>query len=789
MINKLKFINNINQLSLILKRSLTTSQNKLQPSTKSEKAKAKAKARQAKRREKLKKLQAQAMIKGVPKVFQEVLINIKHDEISSCCIKEAIQETILQHNLMIKNHSVIEGTARFALIRLYAIQMLEGSNIDSPLRVAVGKKDRWPSILNKMRPLYYRVRDYNCRSSDQIIRSILYLNRLCSGNSVIDTTEIVKKFRVSETFKSQYKNFLKERFPTVEYGELITKPTLRVTSSGPNSKPKWQTAELEAYALMHTEYASHFESLCHATGNLDLYKYVQAKAEELTRHDKVRLRYIVSIPDKGNKSRVVAISDYWTQVLLEPIMADVKSWTLSTYSDVVSTSDHTVGFNKLKKFIRPGIKSYDIKSWTDALPHDLQHIWMEHRYGKTIADAWFKLVVDCEWNIKGSKSTIKYGRGQGMGTAGSFDIATATDITIIDMIYRQHYNIVPSEETYNKVGDDLWCYDPDKHLLKTFTEEMGMEISIPKTKEATGNNLCAEFVSRNINRGLDVSRISANICRAVQRNVLDLPELAKHLAERREDSKPINIKSILNLAGIKPESELTYVRVFYTMCKMYQNRPGMNYLMYSLIDSYLDVIKTDEFICFIKSDRGLEMFKNSYYLYSGSKLLNSIVEKSEQIYSDSSKFETSSQLSSFSDPSEWWLDQTESLALKTSKMALSQSSTAHDEIYDKNTDSELAISKLERILRSLTFKELGVISSTQRPLRPTVTRIFNLIKTVVVLTEEKARDDFIEYNEHHLSDSGKVISISIDMENRVMLPSVTENYLCLKGLPQLPNDY
>jgi hypothetical protein len=59
-----------------------------------------------------------------------------------------------------------------------------------------------------------------------------------------------------------------------------------------------------------------------------------------------------------------------------------------------------------------------------------------------------------------------------------------------------------------------------------------MEISVSKTKYADLKNLCGEFVSRNLNHGQDVSRISANICRAVGKNILDLPQLASHLKER-----------------------------------------------------------------------------------------------------------------------------------------------------------------------------------------------------------------------------------------------------------------
>jgi hypothetical protein len=54
----------------------------------------------------------------------------------------AIKEVIKFHDEMIKNHSVVEGTARYNSIRLYSIMLLEGQNPDPLDRVAVGRKDR-----------------------------------------------------------------------------------------------------------------------------------------------------------------------------------------------------------------------------------------------------------------------------------------------------------------------------------------------------------------------------------------------------------------------------------------------------------------------------------------------------------------------------------------------------------------------------------------------------------------------------------------------------------------------
>lgn len=136
------------------------------------------------------------------------------------------------------------------------------------------------------------------------------MNRLCCGNSTPDFSEIIKPFKIKTEFLERYQNFLRTRNIKPYTGELYTVPSVRVLSNGPNGKPKWQTAEVEAYALIHSELNVHFKNLCQLTGNIDLYNYMEGITKNLNRTERIRLRYITSVRDKGNKCRLVAISDY-----------------------------------------------------------------------------------------------------------------------------------------------------------------------------------------------------------------------------------------------------------------------------------------------------------------------------------------------------------------------------------------------------------------------------------------------------------------------------------------------
>jgi hypothetical protein len=317
-----------------------------------------------------------------------------------------------------------------------------------------------------------------------------------------------------------------------------------------------------------------------------------------------------------------------------------------------------------------------------------------------------------------------------MGTNGSFDIATATDLFLLEMVYREDYKCNISVETYNKVGDDLWCYDPDGIILRTYTEECGISINQSKTKFATEENLCGEFVSRSINFGHDVSRISANICRAVRKNLLDLPQLAFHLQERDYESI-IPIEELFHALKIKEKHQRNLVRTFYLLCKLYPNR-GLDLLEKSLNESTPHLVHSDNIIALTKSV-GIDGLKDSFNSYQICRLLDSIGEKSGRIFDSASEFDSSEILMSKADPSIYWTE-IDPIGLMTSKYIMSKSFSALNQMYAseqfRNVDD--VIKTLETTDNAMTFKDLGVISTSGETWRPRATKLYNFCKSLVV---------------------------------------------------------
>jgi hypothetical protein len=106
-----------------------------------------------------------------------------------------------------------------------------------------------------------------------------------------------------------------------------------------------------------------------------------------------RLRVLARIPDSGFKTRMVAIVDFWSQLVLEPFRSIVQSTIETKFSNTDFRKDQNLGVTKMKEFtqrcldgeiiMRNGktitldikyLKCYDISSWTDRFHRDLQKV-------------------------------------------------------------------------------------------------------------------------------------------------------------------------------------------------------------------------------------------------------------------------------------------------------------------------------------------------------------------------------------------------------------------------------
>jgi hypothetical protein len=174
--------------------------------------------------------------------------------------------------------------------------------------------------------------------------------------------------------------------------------------------------------------------------------------------------------------------------------------------------------------------SIDASEWTDNLPASLQYIVMKSLFGQKIANAWKVLAVDCDWFVPHLPRPFRYGKGQGMGTKGSFAIAQLTDLIFVRFLLEKHYPEV-SSPFFIKVGDDLVVFDP-AHKLAGEYERIGVPVNIAKSKFKTPYGSFVEFVSRNAWNGKDYSIISPALIPKFIKDDFYAATLYHHVVER-----------------------------------------------------------------------------------------------------------------------------------------------------------------------------------------------------------------------------------------------------------------
>lgn len=89
------------------------------------------------------------------------------------------------------------------------------------------------------------------------------------------------------------------------------------------------------------------------------------------------------MPDSLNKHRLVAMVDYWTNLLLAPLEELVRSILRHTFPSNDFLRDHSMGSERVRNY-KSKSWSLDLSSWTDRFPIDLQQITVEKILGNNL---------------------------------------------------------------------------------------------------------------------------------------------------------------------------------------------------------------------------------------------------------------------------------------------------------------------------------------------------------------------------------------------------------------------
>lgn len=486
--------------------------------------------------------------KGTIKSKFDLMIPVfqKSTQIEPDVLAMYLHKTVEVHNKFIENLGVQFGTKHFKSIANYCVLLCEGRKPEPVARVSVGSKDKWPKCFGFLRPLYHdivdNIKDDPTASAEKLrlLMTLFKLNKVCSDYSEIDITNIALSFNLPSDTEEEFIEYLSDRLgetQDIETNDFNIRPFMG-SSNGPNGLPKIESAMSEAAALYQSKQHVHFRTMCEITDNMPFYRYFEHCAKTFIEENPdfdlkdVKLRKLIAVPDSGNKSRTVAIVDFWTQTVLAPLEADLQSRLKKDFQKSTAYFSHSDGFNEIKEKWTKDIVSIDAEAWTDNFPARLQYLTLRQLYGQQFAVAWQSLAVKCPWYVGNSSKTIIYGKGQGMGTKGSFMAASYCDHHFIEFTYLKEYNEVLF---YKKVGDDLIVTDPRRVFSDQYSK-IGVPINSSKSKVSTKHGHFVEFVSRNALNGVDYSTLSAKLLTKTAKQPYLLVTLIRHLRERLPES-------------------------------------------------------------------------------------------------------------------------------------------------------------------------------------------------------------------------------------------------------------
>nr|DAZ87255.1 TPA_asm: RNA-dependent polymerase [Despoena mito-like virus] len=248
------------------------------------------------------------------------------------------------------------------------------------------------------------------------------------------------------------------------------------------------------------------------------------------------------ISDKACKTRVVALGNYWIQDILK----DIHVCMFKTLKSL--PTDGTYKQNDAAKAVGQAsmyndVWSYDLTSATDRIPLSVQGQIMEF-LDEDLGKLWYELMQEFPYYHNGSKRTITYAVGQGMGLYSSWsNLAFFNHIMIqySQYLYNidiKRHNIFYYTNKYRVLGDDvaIWnkgCAKKYKYIIQEILE---IPISEHKSFEPISylKNRIAEFAKRIFIDGTEVTPIPPVILKESFRHVVDMPNLLDYKIKTEE---------------------------------------------------------------------------------------------------------------------------------------------------------------------------------------------------------------------------------------------------------------
>jgi len=243
------------------------------------------------------------------------------------------------------------------------------------------------------------------------------LSTITQAHPVLDSVENFVQFTIF--VKNHFwDEFIFKYSPTALYKpDLSVKRAFVTSKAGPNHPSAVLGAAVDAYAWT-LQPENHLLSWLQLTGQAELalrfrkdgrlvpleqycgfppLKPVYGRGGSIRKWIPVDLKEIVlgrlhALYEPAGKIRVIAIVDYWTQMVLKPL----HDWMFKLLKNLPTDATFDQE-GKVKAFAEKGfseIFSFDLSAATDTIPLELYRTMMSYILGPEVTDLWLKLLVD-----------------------------------------------------------------------------------------------------------------------------------------------------------------------------------------------------------------------------------------------------------------------------------------------------------------------------------------------------------------------------------------------------------
>jgi len=412
---------------------------------------------------------------------------------------------------LLKNNGTVYTIKYLKRVRLHCTRYICGHPLFINDMMIGIDKEGWPKVFSFLKPLV-----------DGNLESLKYLFTILNFTRSWDLTgkewskikpdydSITNESKMTHIIPSGVINkFVQEyrlKSTHPEFDKL--KDVYLSTKAGPNG-PATLSAQQD---LLNFDYPM-MDRLFKITTNdgIDFFSKNYSEAfNKMIKPSKLRtLGKISFVKDPECKLRIIAISDYFSQLYLKPIHNKIMNKLQNLPCDRTYTQSP---FNKWE-INNENFWSLDLSSATDRFPVELQKRLMARIFDMKLAQAWQSILQERVFSTPEGYQ-LKYSTGQPMGTYSSWSVFTLTHHLVV--YYCAQLCGYKNFDQYIILGDDIVIKN-DKVAKKyiDIIKGLGVELSMQKTHVSSNTyEFAKRWIQESHNReitGLPLGGILRNI--------------------------------------------------------------------------------------------------------------------------------------------------------------------------------------------------------------------------------------------------------------------------------------